>query len=192
MRAKEKTIRARIRRAILVAFMSAVILGAHTGCALFSADRRDGGESSPPTSPLIEAHERAQNMVEEARQEGLQETERERSYVVKVRYNPGRCGAPNDEVFAYGSWQRVALVGRSERVELNLEEWRARAQDEPLRHQKIEGRWDEREWVAASGVVWPVFRVDSLLEVESAQNPFDKGEGASSPRTFASFAPCIP
>ena len=165
---------------------------AQVGCAIFSADRRadTGGEDLPKSSPASEARARSRRLLDEAREAALMETERERSYVVKVRYNPGRCGAPGEEIFAYGGWRRVALVGRNERTELTLSEWRARAQDEPLRHQTIEGRWDEREWVAASGVAWPVFRVDELLEVEAARTPPDPSSSAT--LIARSSPPCAP
>lgn len=189
---------ANMRYALIAILLPGALMSGAMGCALFSGDRRPDGQT-PPSSPKIEAMDRAFAVIEEARREALEDTERERSYVVKVRYNPGRCGAPSEEVFAYGNWQRVALVGRNERVELTVSEWRSRAQDEPLRHQKVEGRWDEREWIAASGVVWPVFRVDTLLQAEEARAATSEGEEVGAPgketgsaRRFASLNPCTP
>ncbi len=85
-----------------------------------------------------------------------------RSYNVLVRFNPGRCGAPNQEIFVRGRWERVAITGRNDRAQLGLQEWTDAARREPLLRTRMSGRWDDRVWSSPGGVQWPVFEVSEV------------------------------
>lgn len=145
----------RFWRGAVVLCVSLVTL-CSTSCALLRGSKKD----VTTTPPEMKAQMRATRAVFEAREEAFDDSESGSEHEVRVRYNPGRCGAPSDEILVYGSWHRVALVGKNERVELAIKEWKEQLEEDSLELLLVEGGWDKRDWLSASGVSWPVFEVN--------------------------------
>ena len=138
------------------------VIGALALCVIASAcTPRARGEQvvKEALSPMEGAVERATRERIEASAEAFERAESLPSYDLVARYNPGRCGAPDFEVYARGAWRRAALTGRDETSAVALEQWRQSALKEPMLRLSVTGRWDERVWTTPEGAQWPVFEV---------------------------------
>jgi hypothetical protein len=150
------------------------------GLVLLGVSACAGSRGATPEIPRATPIERALDMALKARFEALddavEESETQRSYSVIVRHNPGRCGAPSQEIFVHGRWERVALTGRNDRARLAIQGWVETARQEPLARTRLLGRWDDRVWTSPGGVLWPVFEVSELDGLVALRDQSSSGE----------------
>lgn len=135
-----------------------------TGCT-----RADS--SQPPTlerPPLERAMAQAALALTRAGEAALVESDTLRSYTLRLRFNPGRCDAPDYEIFAHGGWQRAAITAEEEAALAKLRDYQAQLTDSPFAELEVTGGWDERVWTTPRGVEWPVFLVQRVEGEASA------------------------
>ena len=98
------------------------------------------------------------------------------SYSTKLRFNEGRCSAPNTEVFLKGTWRRahVRAVADLDQPVLDAAITSLSTRD-LLATVIIEGRLARRPFRTAEGIEWPIFEI-VRLDDRSTNAMFD-GEG---------------
>ena len=84
-------------------------------------------------------------------------SESEESYALRVRHNPGRCGAPACEVRARGRWERVWLDASTEELAAQLVAWGEQSGVGEERVAPVRFVTERRP--DARGAVWPVLAV---------------------------------
>ncbi len=107
--------------------------------------------------PRERAMEVSRVRVESASREAAVVSEQEVSYALRLRQNPGRCGAPEFEVRAYGRWERVWLEASTDALAEELEAWGAEASVGEERVEQVKFTRETR--ADARGAVWSVLSV---------------------------------
>jgi hypothetical protein len=116
--------------------------------------------------PEVRAMEASRARLERARGEAFRVSEAGESYALRLRHNPGRCGAPEFEVRARGRWERVWLDASTDELAAELEQWGERA---GVGEERVApARFARERRPDARGAVWPVL---SVFEAPDEQEP---------------------
>ena len=153
MSTSTNTRRSSYRHAIL-AVMAVVVFA---GC-----DRANNREDLTPTE---RAFATGTARVSKSHDAAFEESEEQEVYTVIARHNPGRCGAPNFEVFVRGAWTRAAIITRDQSLGVRLVNFEERARGRVDATLVITGAFDSRPVRATNGVEWPAFELEEILEV---------------------------
>ena len=160
------------RLEVLVAIGVTVAGLSSGGCASSSTAT---SEAPPSDQALAASRERVQGSVAQA----ADQADASGPFLLSARLNPPRCGAPEFEVFAHGTWTRAFVVGsRSVRGELETlrEEFR---EESGFRVLRIHGRFQGKRR-AENGLKYPVFRVAAIES--KRQTPQGSSDERSPPR----------
>lgn len=109
--------------------------------------------------PLELALEQSQKSIQASLADAAEESDDLDSFRVFVRFNPGRCEAPEYEVLLRGSWQRAYLTPDTDPLEEALNAMREERFG--LGHLAVTGRLSGSQ-LSDRGVKWPVFLVLTL------------------------------
>lgn len=110
-------------------------------------------------TPLEQALKQSQQLVNVGLSDALEESEDQDSFRVFVRFNPGRCEAPEHEVLLRGSWRRAYLTPDTDLIEEAIASMREERFG--LGHLAVTGRLSGSQR-SERGVDWPVFLVLTL------------------------------
>ena len=107
--------------------------------------------------PEVRAMEATRARHEGARDEALRVSESGESYALRLRHNPGRCGAPAFEVRARGRWERVWLDASTEELAAEFAAW---GEQSGVGEERVaSARFVTEQRPDTRGAIWPVLAV---------------------------------
>ena len=128
-----------------------------------------GASERPEITPVERAFLASTSRMSESVVAAVEESEEQEPFTLRARYNPGRCGAPDFEVFARGVWVRSALVARSQELGGVIASFQESAGQNVGAFIWVTGDFARRAVVAANGVEWPAFEVEGVGEIEQGE-----------------------
>lgn len=144
----------------------------------------DRGNRQKDLTPTERAFATGTARVSKSRAAALEESEEQELYTVIARHNPGRCGAPNFEVYVRGAWTRAAITTRDQSLGVRLVDFEERARGRVDATLVITGAFDSRPVRATNGVEWPAFELEEILEANIGSAARTPTEGRSLACTF--------
>lgn len=93
--------------------------------------------------------------------DGFDESEEVDQYVVRARYNPCKCDAPDDEIYVHGRWTRARLDGDAKLLTTITQQFHKAFTNARLITLALRGSVDDEDRTP-QGLRYLVFQVESM------------------------------